>query len=145
MVDACRALRGEMGVPPARRLPLVAAGDAARLAEFAPYLRALARLEAVEIVADLPSGSVAPVQLVGEARLMLKIGIDVATERQRIDREIARVESELRKAEARLGSTSCVERAPAAVVEQERGRSAAFGATLERLREQRARLDQEDG
>ena len=140
MVDACRALRGEMGVSPAHRLPLVAAGDAVRLAQFAPYLRTLARLEAVEIVADLPSGSVAPVQLVGEARLMLKIEIDVATERQRIDREIARVESEIRKTEARLGSTSFVERAPAAVVEQERGRSAAFGATLERLREQRARL-----
>jgi len=140
MVDACRALRGEMGVSPAQKLPLVAAGDAARLAEFAPYLRALARLEAVEIVAELPSGSVAPVQIVGDARLMLKIEIDVAAERQRIDKEVARVEGEMRKAEAKLGNASFVERAPAAVVEQERGRIAAFGATLERLREQRARL-----
>ncbi len=140
MVDACRALRGEMGISPAQRLPLVAAGDAARLADHAPYLRALARLDAVEIVAELPAGSVAPVQIVGDTRLMLKIEIDVGAERQRIDKEIARVEGEIRKAEAKLGNASFVERAPAAVVEQERGRVAAFAATLERLREQRARL-----
>ena len=94
----------------------------------------------VEIVAELPSGSVAPVQFVGEARLMLRIEVDVAAERQRLDREIARVEGEIGKAEARLGNPSFVERAPAAVVEQERDRVAAFSATLERLREQRTRL-----
>jgi valyl-tRNA synthetase len=140
MVDACRALRGEMGVSPAQKLPLVAAGDAARLAGHAPYLRALARLEAVEIVAELPSGSVAPVQIVGDTRLMLKIEIDVAAERQRLDKEMARIEGEIGKAQAKLGNASFVERAPAAVVEQERGRVAAFAATLDRLREQKARL-----
>src|SRR5690606_6228560 len=140
MIDACRALRGEMGVSPAQKLPLVAAGDAVRLAGFAPYLRALARLDAVELVAELPTGSVAPVQIVGDARLMLKIEIDVGAERQRLDKEIARIEGEIRKAEAKLGNASFVERAPAAVVEQERERIAAFSATLGRLREQRARL-----
>jgi len=140
MVDACRALRGEMGVSPAQKLPLVAAGDAARLAGHAPYLRALARLEAVEIVAELPSGSVAPVQIVGDTRLMLKIEIDLAAERQRLEKEIARIEGEIGKAQAKLGNASFVERAPAAVVAQERGRVAAFAATLDRLREQKARL-----
>ncbi len=140
MVDACRALRGEMNVSPAQKLPLVAAGDADRLAGFAPYLRALARLEAVEIVADLPSGSVAPVQVVGDTRLMLKIEIDVAAERLRLDKEIARIEGEIRKAQAKLGNASFVERAPAAVVEQERARVVAFDATVGRLREQRDRL-----
>jgi valyl-tRNA synthetase len=140
MVDACRALRGEMGVSPAQKLPLVAAGDAARLAGQAPYLRALARLEGVQIVAELPSGSVAPVQIVGDTRLMLKIEIDVAAERQRLDKEMARIEGEIGKAQAKLGNASFVERAPAAVVEQERGRVATFAATLDRLREQKARL-----
>ena len=145
MIDACRALRGEMGVSPAQKLPLVAAGDARRLADFAPYLRALARLEAVEIVEELPEGAVAPVQIVGDARLMLKIEIDVAAERQRLDKEIARIEGEIRKAEAKLGNASFVERAPAAVVEQERARVVAFADTLERLREQRRRLNSAAG
>ncbi len=141
LIDACRALRGEMGVSPAQRLPLVAAGDAQRLAGFVPYLRALARLEAVEIVDELPQGAVAPVQIVGDARLMLKIEVDLAAERQRLEREIERVGAEIRKAEARLGNASFVERAPVAVVDQERERVASFAATLGRLREQRARLD----
>ena len=139
-IDACRALRGEMGISPAQRLPLVAAGDRQRLAGFAPYLKALARLEAVEIVDELPSGSVAPVQIVGDAQLMLKVEIDVDAERQRLDKEIARIDGEIAKAQGKLGNASFVERAPAAVVEQERARLAAFGDTVSQLRLQRARL-----
>jgi len=139
-VDACRALRGEMGLSPSLRPPLVAAGDAQRLSAFAPYLSALARVAAVEVVDELPAGSIAPVQIVGDVRLMLKIDIDAVAERERLGREIARIEAEIGKARAKLDNASFVERAPAAVVEQERGRLAAFGVTLERLREQRARL-----
>src|SRR5690606_19737281 len=139
-IDACRALRGEMGISPAQRLPLVAAGDPARLSGFAPYLKALARLDAVDIVATLPSGSVAPVQIVGDAQLMLKVEIDVDAERQRLDKELARLDGEIAKAQAKLGNERFVARAPGNVVEQERARLAGFDDTAARLREQRARL-----
>src|SRR5690606_15298777 len=98
------------------------------------------RLEAIEIVDTLPADSIAPVQIVGDAHLMLKVEIDVDAERQRLDKEIARIEGEIAKAQAKLGNASFVERAPAAVVEQERGRMAGFSETAARLREQRARL-----
>ena len=145
MIDACRALRGEMALSPAQKVPLVVAHGAdaalaAQLAECAPYLRALARLESVQLAHALPAGSVAPVQIVGEARLMLDIRIDVEAERARLDREIARLEGEIRKADAKLSNASFVERAPAAVVAQERERAASFGALLARTREQRDRL-----
>ncbi len=140
LVDACRALRGEMGISPAQRLPLVATGARARLAGQAPYLQALARLAEVEIADELPEGSIAPVQIVGSTRLMLKVEIDLAAERERLGKEIARVEGEMRKAQGKLGNASFVERAPAAVVAQERERLEAFGTTLQRLQEQRARL-----
>ena len=140
LVDACRALRGEMAISPAQRLPLVAVGNATRLETFAPYLQALAKLSAVEIAASLPAGSIAPVQVVGEARLMLKVEIDVAAERERMDKEIARVQGEVTKAQAKLGNASFVERAPQAVVAQERERLAGFESTLARLVEQRVRL-----
>ncbi|TXL68381.1 valine--tRNA ligase [Zeimonas arvi] len=139
-IDACRALRGEMGISPAQKLPLVASGDRGRLAGFAPYLKALAKLEAVEIVDALPVDSVAPVQIVGDAHLMLKVEIDVDAERQRLDKEIARIDGEIAKAQGKLGNASFVERAPAAVVEQERGRLAGFSETVAKLRAQRARL-----
>jgi len=140
IIDACRALRAEMGISPAQKLPLVAAGDAQRLAAFAPYLRALSRLDEVRIVEALPQGSIAPVQVVGETRLMLAIEVDVDAERQRLDKELARLDAEIGKAQAKLSNTNFVDRAPAAVVEQERARLAGFGATRARLQEQRTRL-----
>ncbi len=140
MVDACRALRGEMGISPAQKLPLVAMGAPERLGSQAPYLQALAKLAEVEIAGELPADSVAPVQIVGATRLMLKVEIDVAAERERLGKEIARIEGEIRKAQGKLGNASFVERAPAAVVAQERERLEAFEGTLARLQEQLARL-----
>ena len=57
-----------------------------------------------------------------------------------IFKEITRLAGEVAKAEAKLGNESFVARAPAAVVEQEKQRVADFGATVERLQGQLARL-----
>ena len=143
LVNACRALRGEMNISPAQRVPLAVAGDAARLAQFAPALKALAKLSGVEIVAELASGrnaSTAPVQIVGDYRLMLKIEIDLATERERLSKEITRIENEIAKAGSKLANAGFVARAPAAVVAQEKERLSGFSTTLEKIRAQLAAL-----
>ena len=142
MVNACRSLRGEMNLSPAQRVPLIAAGEAATISAFAPYLQALARLESVAAAAELPPGD-APVQIVGEFRLMLKIEIDVAAERARLTKELARVEAERARAEAKLALPSFVDRAPAQVVSQERERLAGFSALIEKLSAQLVRLSQD--
>lgn len=91
------------------------------------------------MVDTLPDAG-APVQVVGEARLMLHVEVDVVAERARLDKEIARLEGEIAKANAKLGNPSFVERAPAAVVEQEKGRVAQFNETLAKVRDQRGKL-----
>jgi valyl-tRNA synthetase len=144
VIDACRNLRGEMSLSPATKVPLLATGNAKRLTTFAPYAQALARLSDVQIIADeaaLDAASDgAPVAIVGTDKLVLKVEIDVAAERERLSKEIARLTGEVTKCSAKLGNESFVAKAPPAVVEQEQRRLAEYQATLGKLAAQLARL-----
>ncbi|MFM2058495.1 MAG: hypothetical protein RLY71_2880 [Pseudomonadota bacterium] len=144
LVGVCRALRGEMNLSPAERVPLLTFGDAEFIAQAAPLLKALAKVSEVQLLADeaafAAATELAPVVMQGAARLALKVEIDVEAERVRLGKEVARLQGEIAKAEAKLGNESFVARAPAAVVAQERERISTFGATLERLQGQLARL-----
>jgi len=139
LINACRNLRGEMNLSPAQKVPALVEGAAERVAVYAPYLQALARLSEVQAVASLPDSD-APVSVVGNWRLMLHIEVDPAAEAARLDKEIARLAGEIAKATGKLSNASFVDKAPAAVVAQERQRLAEFSTTLEKVRAQRYRL-----
>ncbi len=144
IITACRSLRSEMNLSPAQRVPLIisygiAAGDAIALNALATYISGLAKLSEVQIVADLPGGDAA-IAIAGNFKLMLKVEIDIAAERMRLDKEIERLQGEVAKTQAKLSNASFVDRAPAAVVEQERKRMEGFGATVSQLQMQRGKL-----
>jgi valyl-tRNA synthetase len=138
-IEAVRALRGEMNLSPAARVPLLAKGPQVILTEHAAYVAALAKLSGFEVVNELPDDG-SPVQVVGDTHLMLKVEIDVAAERVRLDKEIVRLAGEIAKAQAKLSNESFVARAPAAVVEQEKLRVEQFGDTLKQVQAQRDKL-----
>ncbi len=143
-VEACRGLRGEMGVSPAEKLTLTVLAEDDFATRHRATLCALARLTDMTPLADeatwnQASGN-APVAVVGNDRLCLPIAIDLAAEQARLGKEIARVQAELAKAQGKLQNASFVAKAPAAVVAQERERVAGFEASLDKLQAQLARL-----
>ncbi len=148
LVDACRNLRGEMNVSPSTRLPLFVVAQTATEREFlqsaAPVLQALAKLNEVRLFDDeaawQAAAQAAPVAVVGEARVCLHMEVDVAAEKIRLGKEVARLEDQIGKAQTKLSNEAFVAKAPPAVLEQERKRVADFAATLEKMREQLARL-----
>ncbi|MBQ1763158.1 MAG: class I tRNA ligase family protein, partial [Aquincola sp.] len=144
-VGACRNLRAEMNLSPAERVPLITLGDAEFVQQVAPLLKALAKLSDVQVLADEAAfdqaTATAPVSVLGDIRLALHVEVDVAAEKARLAKEIARLEGEITKANAKLGNESFVARAPAAVVEQEKQRLADFSQTVQRLQAQAARLE----
>jgi len=148
LVAACRTLRGEMGISPAQRLPLLALPDGPQEADFlrahAAVLQSLAKLSAVQVFdGEAPwraAAQAAPVLMVGGARLALFVTTDAAAEKARLNKEIQRLQGEITKAQTKLDNPAFTARAPAAVIAQEKQRVQNFGATLARVREQLGRL-----
>ncbi len=144
LVDACRNLRGEMNVSPATRLPLFVLGDQAFMTGASPVLKALAKLSEVRVFDDeaawAAAAQSAPVAVVGDARICLHMEVDVVAEKSRLGKEAARLEGELVKVNAKLGNEAFVAKVPPAVLEQEKKRLVDFTATLDKIRQQLARL-----
>jgi len=130
VANAGRNLRSEAKIPPQQRIAFYATGELSASAQSA--ILTLVRVSDLRLVQELPAND-SPVAVVGPHRLMPHIEVDPVAERERVAKEIARLQGEIAKARAKLSNASFVERAPANVVAQERERLAAFEATLEKL------------
>ncbi len=148
LVDACRNLRGEMGVSPATRMPLFALAGSAEEHAFmqgvAPVLQALAKLSEVKVFDDEAAWSsaaqAAPVAVIGELRVCLFIEVDVAAEKIRLGKEVDRLQNEITKAGAKLSNEAFVAKAPPAVIDEAKKRVAEFTATLNKVQAQLVKL-----
>ncbi len=144
LVDACRNLRGELKVSPATRMPLYAWDESGFTFENADALKALGKLSEVKVFASKQAWQDAtegmPVSLVGGSSFCLYMEVDVAAEKVRLGKEATRLEGELVKVKAKLANEAFVSKVPPGVLAQEQKRLQDFTATLEKLREQLARL-----
>jgi len=83
----------------------------------------------------------APVAIVGNFKLMLNIKIDKKMELARLQKEINRLEIEIRKANGKLENKNFVEKAPAEVINQEKERLLAFTELSEKVKSQLDKLN----
>ena len=140
MVIQCRSLRGEMNVSPAEKIPLAISGDKDILTEYEIYLKGLAKVNEIEYMDELADKD-APVAIVGNFKLMLNIKIDKKMELARLQKEINRLEIEIRKANGKLENKNFVEKAPAEVINQEKERLLAFTELSEKVKSQLDKLN----
>ena len=124
LITSIRSVRVEMNIPPATALPLVLAGISREIAERAgrwqEFVKRLARVGDISFAEAAPRGAVQLVVRGDIAALPLKGVIDLAAERARLAKEMAKCDADIARVEAKLGNPNFVARAPEEVVEEEK-------------------------
>jgi valyl-tRNA synthetase len=145
-VDACRNLRGEMGLSPAARVPMYVVGEVDFVTTYGPALKALVRLSDIKVFESetewAAAADGAPAVVLGQARAALFVAVDLEAETKRLSKEIAKLDTEIAKANGKLSNDAFVAKAPPAVIEQERARIATFSDKVEKMRAQLEKLQQ---
>jgi valyl-tRNA synthetase len=122
LVTAIRSVRAEMNITTAIPVVLVdvSAATAARAGRWADVIRRLARLSDISLVERAPQGAVQLIVRGEVAALPLQGVIDIAAEKTRLEKELARVRSDIARIDGKLANADFVARAPEDVVDGER-------------------------
>lgn len=145
VISAIRTVRAELNVAPSKNVPIIVHNaseqDHQRLAQFAPIINTLCRLESCssQHTGALPLSANALVDGM-ELHIPLKGIIDVASELKRIEKEIAKTEAELARINKKLANTNYVQKAPAEVVDKERQKALDQQHALTQLLEHKQRI-----
>jgi valyl-tRNA synthetase len=134
-----RNLRAEYRIPSNKKVKMIlrpaVPGDSAVFAN-------LAGAEPLQVNPhfEAPRGMPMVLTPLGQVFLPLEGLVDLAAEKERLAKEIAKLEKELETVQKKLANANFVDRAPAAVVEEHRQRERDFNSQLEQLRERVAGL-----
>ena len=144
LVTEIRSIRTEIGVPGSAKVPLVMVQASEevreRCARLGETLQRLARLGEIGFAETAPKGSVQVIARGAVAALALEGIVDIAAEKQRLTREIGKIEGEIGKIEAKLGNPDFLARAKEEVVEEQRDRLEEAQARHGKLKEALAGL-----
>ncbi|KLT73930.1 valyl-tRNA synthetase [Neisseria arctica] len=138
LIGAVRNLRGEMGIAPNVKAPLLVEGTVAT--ELLQYLPSMTRLTEAKLVDKLPEGDDAPVAVCQNARLMLKVEIDKAAESARLTKEAEKLQKALDKLNAKLSKPGYTEKAPAHLVEKDKTELADLNDKMTKVQAQLTKL-----
>src|SRR6201996_3752375 len=108
LVTAIRSIRAEMNIAPSTLTALVLSGASAetkaRLPRWNDVIRRLARLSDISFADRAPEGAVQLLVRGEVAALPLKGVIDLAAEKNRLDKEIAKADADIKRVDAKLGN-----------------------------------------
>jgi valyl-tRNA synthetase len=128
IVGAMRNIRGEMGIPPGKKVETVMEvpnqAQADFLKRYETYIRNLAKVDAISLGASVPKPEGSATAVIGDVQVhvLLKGLIDVKEEKRRLTKEIEKIIKELDGLRKKLANQAFLEKAPDEVVEEVRER-----------------------
>jgi valyl-tRNA synthetase len=145
-VVGVRQIRGDSNLPRSTALSVQLADandvDRARAERHAAHLRKLAGLERIDVLAPGATVKGAAVALLGAMRILVPLAglIDVASERDRLGKQLAKSRDDAAKSRRKLENQSFVANAPRDVVAKETARVAELDQRAAQLEQQLTRL-----
>ena len=141
-ISGIRNIRTELNIGPNKPLQVLlrncSADDETRLTANSTFLKSLAKLESIEVLAADAQAPLATTQLVGAMEVLVPIAglIDKDKEIARLNKEIARLDKEVARFEGKLSNETFISKAPAELVEKERVKLAEAQTAQAKLNEQ---------
>ncbi len=126
VVTAIRNIRGEQNISPGKPIPIIfhqgGSTDRERFSRFLPMLNALLKPSSLDWQDPSDEPPASAVQVINDLQILVPLAglIDKSAELERLDKELAKVEQEIRRLEGKLANDKFVANAPADVVETER-------------------------
>jgi valyl-tRNA synthetase len=139
-VQAGRNLRAEAKVPSSKKARFVLRAEQKQIENELPTIARLLNADQVQLDRHYKAKPGTPIAVAPLGEIILVVEVDRAAERDRLDKEIARLEAERQAVEAKLRNKSFVERAPANVVEEHRQRQKNVTEQLVKLKQARDKL-----
>ena len=141
-ISGVRRIRSEMDIAPGKPLSLLLQNasdkDKRLYNDNQAFIETLAKLEKSECLAENENAPESATALVGEMKILIPLAglIDKDAELARLEKEINKIQVNVDKTTAKLVNKNFIDKAPAAVVEKERGRLAEMTKAIEQLKEQ---------
>jgi valyl-tRNA synthetase len=142
-VEAIRNIRGESNVDPKKRIPVAitsfsdkALSVAAKAApQYVEYMAKVDEILAVPSGSEPESAKKAATNVTASQTTYIPYAglIDIAAEKARLEKEIAKAEGEIAATEKKLANKSFTDRAPKEIVEREEKKKAEAAERLEKL------------
>ena len=136
-ITSIRSVRSEMNVPAGAKIPLIVSGSneltQQRIVRHNDVLKRLARLDTITVQNDFPEGSIQSIVEEAVFAIHLNEVIDVTAETDRLKKEITKVEKEISKISGKLNNQGFLEKAPDAVIQENKSRLQDEQSKLEKL------------
>ena len=143
-ITGIRSVRSEMNVPAGSKIPLIISGSnkltQQRIVRHNDVLKRLARLDTITVQNDFPEGSIQSIVEEAVFAIHLNEVIDVTAETDRLKKEITKVEKEISKISGKLSNQGFLEKAPDAVIQENKARLQDEQSKLEKLETALGRL-----